>query len=141
MTESVIPLAGIALPLFLVPTIIAMKMEGKKREMRHAERMRAMEMGLPIPGDTGWAAATAIAIGAGVPIGSFVATLIARVMTDASDSIFQAPALVSIVAVACGAGLCKRLIARGRVEEPEVVRAAGKPAFNPDAYDAVARRG
>jgi len=67
MTESVIPLAGIALPLFLVPTIIAMKMEGKKREMRHAERMRAMEMGLPIPGDTGWAAATAIAMAATAP--------------------------------------------------------------------------
>lgn len=140
MTEAVIPLASIALPMFLVPTIIAMKMEGKKREMRHAERMRAMEMGLPVPGDLGWAAATAIAIGAGVPIGSFVAALVARVATDAGDNIFAAPAVVSVVAVACGTSMCKRLIGRGRVEEAEP-HPAGKPAFNPDAYDAVARRG
>ena len=45
----IIPLAGIMLPMVLVPTIITLAHRMKKREWQHKERLRALELGLPVP--------------------------------------------------------------------------------------------
>src|SRR4051812_43099259 len=89
--EILIPLAGIALPMVLVPTIMGMRQANKKREYQHAERMRALELGQPIPGQSHWAAAVA-AIGAGVPLASFLFTFLGYVnFRNAPGEIWIAP--------------------------------------------------
>ena len=45
--ELIIPLAGIMMPLVLVPSIILLVHRQKRREWHHQERLRAIEMGLP----------------------------------------------------------------------------------------------
>ena len=42
----IIPLAGIILPLVLVPMVMTLKFRMKKREWEHLERMRALQMGV-----------------------------------------------------------------------------------------------
>ena len=44
----IIPLAGIMLPMVLVPTIITLAHRMKKREWQHKERLRALELGIPV---------------------------------------------------------------------------------------------
>src|SRR3954465_10682088 len=78
--DPLIPLAGIALPAVLVPTILTFRHAARKREYAHKERMKALETGQPVPGESAWPAAFVCAsIGAGVPLGSFLFTWLASV--------------------------------------------------------------
>src|SRR3954454_10016302 len=95
----ILPLAAIMLPVVLVPIVMGMKQTERKLQREHAERMRAMELGLP-PGATksdAWAAAlTATAIGAVTPMGLFVFAL------AASGPDFEVPWVVAgIVGTTC----------------------------------------
>lgn len=148
----IIPLSGIMMPLVLVPTIILLVHRQKKREWHHQERLRALEMGLPascpdrMPGG-----GTVIAIGAGVPIASVLTAWMTTISVSDSH-----PDYMPIVAVAWG---CAFMISSGALitslvlgvllmrsrklaaPEPADQFAAIKPAYEPDAYDVVARRG
>lgn len=138
----VIPLASIALPAILIPMILAFRQASKKREFAHMERMRALEMGQPVPGEANWAQAfICIAVGAGVPIGSFLFTAIATIAGPRLPAeIWIAPAAVSCVALMSTIGMVKtlfRFAPRGKPAASE----NGKPAMDPDAYDVVGSRG
>src|SRR5262245_31718461 len=98
------------LPMVLVPSILAMKHAQRKREWEHVERMKALELGRPVPGTEGWPAAAAIAIGAGVPICAFLFTWLARLTAETADEVFIAPTIVSVVAVWVGKTLATRLL-------------------------------
>src|SRR5262249_15464205 len=77
MEGLVIPVIAILMPLVLVPTIITLKHRHQRREWEHRERMRAMELGLPVPsGPDTWGGKTVLSIGAGVPIASSFAALL-----------------------------------------------------------------
>lgn len=148
--ELIIPLAGIMMPLVLVPTIIVLVHRHKRREWYHQERLRAIETGLPpsLP-DRTLGGGTVVAIGAGVPI----AAVLTAWMTIMSVSESH-PDYMPIVGVAWG---CAFLICTGafitslvlgvllmRSSKPaEAVNqfAASKPPCEPDAYDVVASRG
>jgi hypothetical protein len=136
-----IPMAAIGLPLVLVPTILAMKYHRSKREWEHLERMKAMEMGLPVPGTNAWPSAAAIAIGAGVPLGAFLFTWLARLTAQTADEVFIAPVLVSAPAIFGGIYLANRLLTPARRTDDAALASRGKPALDPDAYDVVGRRG
>src|SRR5438093_13296394 len=73
----IIPLAGIMLPMVLVPTIITMANRMKKREWQHKERLRALELGIPAD-EAGprLGGGTVTAIGAGVPSASVLAAFL-----------------------------------------------------------------
>ena len=146
----IIPLSGIMMPLVLVPTIILLVHRQKKREWHHQERLRALEMGLPASGpDRMPGGGTVVAIGAGVPI----ASVLTAWMTTMSVSDTH-PDYMPIVAVAWG---CAFMISSGALitslvlgvllmrsrkpAEPVDQFAAIKPAYEPDAYDVVSRRG
>ena len=139
--EFAIPMTAICLPLILVPTILAMKLHRNKREWEHQERMKAMEMGLPVPGTNAWPSAVAIAIGAGVPLGAFLFTWLARLTASTADEVFIAPTIVGAIAVACGTSLGRRLIPPSRRPGEATAASHEKPALDPDAYDVVGRRG
>jgi hypothetical protein len=148
--ELIIPLAGIMLPMVLVPSIILLVHRQKKREWHHQERLRAIEMGLPAPPpDRMLGGGTVVAIGAGVPIASVFTAWMTTISVSDSH-----PEYIPIIAVAWG---CAFMISTGalitslvlgvllmRSRKPaELVDqlAAIKPAYEPDAYDVVSRRG
>ena len=65
-----IPIIGILMPLALVPMILILKHRTLQREWQHKERMRAVEMGLPVGAlHSGGSVA---AVGAGVPIAAVI---------------------------------------------------------------------
>jgi hypothetical protein len=146
----IISLSGIMMPLVLVPTIILLVHRQRKREWHHQERLRALEMGLPTSGpDRMPGGGTVIAIGAGVPIASVLTAWMTTISVSDSH-----PDYMPIVAVAWG---CAFMISSGALitslvlgvllmrsrkpAEPMDQFAAIKPAYEPDAYDVVSRRG
>src|SRR4051795_9387208 len=73
----IIPLAGIMLPVVLVPIIIAMTSRMKKREWQHKERLRAIELGMPASAPhQSLGGGTVTMIGAGVPAASVLSALL-----------------------------------------------------------------
>jgi hypothetical protein len=146
----IIPLAGIMLPLVLVPMVMTLKFRMKKREWEHLERMRALQMGV-VPGQAAQriGPGTLISIGTGVPAASVLAAGITslNIPSDLSDPI-------AVIAIAWG---CAWLISTGAMITALVLGvvqakaqknalpadedAAAKPAYDPDAYDVVSRRG
>jgi hypothetical protein len=144
--EILIPIAGMMIPIILVPTILVLRHSHRRREWEHMERMRAMELGLAPPSSPAgafWPAMAAIAIGAIVPIGAFLFAWLTSVMTSASDDIWAAAAGVGTVAAIGGSVLAHRLIGAHRAEPSRSVpEPYTKPAhYDPDAYDTVGRRG
>src|SRR4051794_1381440 len=102
----IIPLFGIMMPLILVPTIITLKNRQRKREMRHQERLRALELGMPhSDADGGLGGGSVIAIGAGVPVASVLGALVTTV--NVPDSL---PDYMPILAVVWG---CAVMISTG----------------------------
>jgi hypothetical protein len=138
--DIVIPLAGIALPMILVPTILTLRQAGKKREYAHLERMKALEMGQPVPGESNWAQAFACAaVGLGVPSVAFLFTMIAVLNAPSTPGeIWMAPAVVSCFALMSSAGMAGKVFCtRKKPDAP----AEAKFQMDPDAYDVVGSRG
>ncbi len=49
MEPLIIPIVAILMPLVLVPTILVLKHRHKRREWEHRERIKAMELQMPVP--------------------------------------------------------------------------------------------
>jgi hypothetical protein len=146
----IIPLAGIMMPLILVPTIIFLVHRQKKREWHHQERLRALDMGLPasLP-DRSLGGGTVVAIGTCVPFAAVLTAWMTTITVDDSH-----PDYMPIIAVVWG---CAFLISTGALITSLVLGvllmrsrkpadsadqfAAIKPAYEPDAYDVVSSRG
>jgi hypothetical protein len=151
MNASVIvPLAGIMMPLVLAPTIIAMAHRMKKREWQHKERLRALELGLPVPEDRPHVGGgTVAAIGAGVPAASVLAAWLTTATVPTSHSDFMGVValawgcafMISMAAVIGSLVLASRLLSARRAADLAGELAAAKPAYDPDAYDVVSSRG
>lgn len=130
-----LPIAVVAL-VVLVPVVMGIRAEQHKREMEHAERMRAIELGRPIPGDAGWwsPARTAVGIGVGVPLGVFGIAFVASLLTEqAAPFIWPSAGGIGLAAVICGTVLASRLPDPSRSPAPPP---GTKPYTDPDAYDA-----
>jgi hypothetical protein len=150
---SIIPLAGIALPLFLVPTIMLLKQGHQKRHWRHLERMQALAAGVPVPPlSSPPGTAAVIAIGAGVPICSVFAAMIAtlnmhRYTPDGPAQIAIVWAFALIVSMGALttslilAVLQNRAHARAASSFADAAFDSSKPTYDPDAFDVVSRRG
>ena len=140
-----IPVVAILMPLLLVLTVMLLRQSARRREWLHRERMKAMERGIPVPGADVWSGRTAIAVGAVMPLGIFTIGWLAN-MTTGNDSVWAAVGLVAIVGVYGGIRLAGRQL--GSMAQPAIKaqsrraaddRGTAKPAFDPDAYDAIAR--
>ena len=139
--EVVIPLAGMAIPIVIVPTILGFKMAQKKRDYEHLERMRALETGQALPSRTAWpAAVTLTSIGAGVPIASFFFTFLASVNGAGPGEIWIAPVVATLLSSLVTGNLAPKLLSPPR-SAPFDPLANGKPVHDPDAFDVVGRRG
>ncbi len=146
----IIPLTAILMPLVLVPTIITLVHRHRRREWKHQERLRAIDMGLPAnASESRLGAGAVVAIGAGVPIASVIAALITTLNIPESH-----PDYMPVIAVTWGcsfvistAALITSLVLgvlvmrTSKPAESVDPQAAFKPSFEPDAYDVVSRRG
>ena len=143
--DAIIPIVAILMPLLLVPTIMILRHSSRKREWQHKERMHALEHGHTVPGSEAWPARAAIGIGAVMPVCVFGVAWLSQLTTD-NDRVWLAAALVGGTGVLGGTRLAGRLVGgrpgrRGPTIESPGFERNGKPAFNPDAYDAIAHRG
>ena len=124
-----------------LPVVLGIRSEMRKREMEHTERMRAIELGRPLPGEGGWSSLgrLALAIGAGVPLGTLGIGWLAAVSTgEAIAFLWPSAGAVGVTAVICGTVLAARMPREAARIGPDP---HAKPAFDPDAYDAIAHRG
>lgn len=118
-----------------LPVFLGLRAEQRKQEMKHAERMRAIELGHPMRGDVGWwsPARLAIGMGVGVPVGVFgIAWVAAASVESAAPFIWPSAGAVGVTAVICGTVLAAR-IPPPRSDAPDP---RAKPYVDPDAYDA-----
>lgn len=138
-----VPLAAIALPAVLVPMVMALRHAAVKRDNQHRERMKALETGQPVPGESGWPAAFACAsVGAGVPLGSFLFTWLASVSTPRlPGEIWFAPAVVSLVAILCSMGIAGAMPRQVKAPAARPLGHGKSMVHDPDAYDVVDSRG
>jgi hypothetical protein len=157
VSPIVIPLTAIALPAFLVPTLMVLKQRHQKRHWQHLERMNAIANGLPgPPSGSPPGSGAVIAIGAGVPALAILGALFVSISTR-----HYMPHALERMAIAWG---CALLISMGamitslilfvlqhRAHARATAEAAAsygqapydstKPTYDPDAFDVVARRG
>src|SRR6516165_8140795 len=96
-----IPMLALTIPLIVAPMAIVAKHRRQRREWEHAERMRALELGQPLPDHRGhaWPALVTIFIGAGVPVGTFLISWLATVSTNhVTEQVFVGATVVSLAA-------------------------------------------
>lgn len=116
--------------------------ERRKRELEHQERMRALELGRPLPGGGPWLTPlrTGLLIALAVPV---VALAIAAKATEASGyhpEIWQAAGMVGVAAVIGGSVIIGLSLSRS-AEGPAALASESKPHVEEDAYDVVSARG
>ena len=133
----ILPLAALAIPIVVAPIAMAFKHAAKLRDLDHAERMRALELGRFNPGDEQWTVATKLAagIGAGVPIVTMLAATFATLEAGFHQDIWMASMVVGVAGVICGTCLAASK-SRGVAD-----RSDQKSVYDPDALDVVGRRG
>ncbi len=138
--DFMIPLAAIALPAIIVPTVLGFRHAAKKRDFQHRERMKALETGQPVPGEAGWPVAVATAmIGAGVPLVSFSLTMVASLNNYTLPAeIWIAPTVASVVALIASVSVARAMQHRTTPPAPDQAKPT---AYDPDAYDVVGSRG
>lgn len=138
-----IPIAGIALPLVLVPVILAIRYARYERQLEHAERIKALELGRTLPKDEAWwtLPRIGVAIGAGVPAAVFFCAWQAGESQDDPRAAWIAAAVVGLAAVVCGSGLTAWHFCRRRDSSGAFGGHRAKAPFDADAYDVVSSRG
>ncbi len=142
---------GVALlfGLCVLPIVLSFRSDRRKRELDHLERMKALEMGRPIPGEewkTGWPVPYQIAasIGAGVPSVAFVSAFLATLLTGFHDGAWIAALITGLGGVICGMILGMAALEKLGTDgepSPQGFSGNGKPSIVEDAYDVVSSRG
>lgn len=139
--------------------IAAIAQETRRREIRHREHMKAIEMGMTPPSEKGWAAAVCIAIGGVVPIAALTVGMIAslnpprprfehgEVSVDPAvyfGCVWGAAIPIGVLGVIGGSLLGWLLLCRNRpssLKPPSLKGTAhDTPYFEADAYDTVSTR-
>jgi hypothetical protein len=141
MDPLAIPIVALLIPIVIVPVALGFKHARLLRELEHAERMKAMELGRTLPQDEPWwtPARISVALGVGVPIAVSCCAWWTTAAVGYHEEIWIMSGMVSLAGVICGTALmAKNLTARARAER---LAADMKPAFDADAYDVVSTRG
>jgi len=110
----------------------------RSARVKDAERARLIELGfVPPPRGSRWPQAIyCLAVGAGVPIGTFLITWLASQARNAPDHLWVAPTVVSVAAVVASAVVAS--ISFWRADRPSsrpeaLASHAGKPPVHADA--------
>ncbi len=149
LTLAGIIAGGVVLVLMIVvglPVVLSMRQAARNREFEHAERLKALELGRPLPGDPATDGATTHRdnrIGLWVPLGALGIALGAMNSTGDSTAavvvIWAAAGAVGVTGVICGTILAMRAPSPA-VPAPRSLFPTKAPAED-DAVDTVSRRG
>ena len=144
----VIPLFGMMIPIIIVPVALVMKYAIMQRQLEHAERIKALEMGRTLPQDEPWWSPSriAVAIGAAVPIASLAIAFVATEASGPREEIWAMTGMVALAGVIGGTTLSvKHFNHKAKMEiaslQANQYPVNGKQAFDPDAYDVAGSRG
>jgi hypothetical protein len=137
-----------------LPIVLHFRGERRKRELDHIERMRAIDVGRPYPGQNKfglspipqWAVPhlIAVAIGAVVPLGAFGCAFAASLIGGYQKEIWIAAGMVGLGAVVCGTVLAGSAFQKTSSSDPSEHCDSymnSKPNVDEDAYDVVSSRG
>lgn len=131
---SALGMAGLTI-LVLVPTVLGLRFARRQRELVHAERMRALELGHPLPGSEPTPQqAPGMVIGLWVPVSVFGIAFVATQSGRPQHEAWIAAAIVGTASVICGTILALRGNTQAGPIHP------GKPRVDPAAYDELAAR-
>lgn len=138
MDPLIIPIVGMSIPILIVPTALAAKRAQRERELEHAERMKALQLGRTLPRDEPWwtPARLGLALGLGVPSSVFACAAVVTLATGYHSGIWLAAAVVGSAGVVWGSDLARR----GPAEQAAPAHSA-KPSVDEDAFDVVGARG
>ncbi len=142
MSVLLIPIVAMMIPMIIVPTALALKHARFVREREHAERMKALELGLALPEDESWTpAGIAVAIGVGVPLGSLAIAWLA----GQTSHVAAQPLAVSAGAIGLGGVICGTILALRHSSDRQRLASLYPPeeklAYDPDTFDVVGSRG
>ena len=145
-SAGLIPLVAMLIPIIIVPIAIGCKLAHLRRKMEHVERMRALELGRVLPMDDPWwtPARISVAMGVVVPILAIALALQASMeLGEAAAPVQVISGLIGTFGVLGGACLAARnMYYQDRMRnQSRVESASNKPAYDPDAFDVVGRRG
>jgi hypothetical protein len=128
-----------------LPVVLGMRQAARDREFEHAERLKALELGRPLPGDPATDGSTRRGdngIGVWVPLGALAIALAATRGSDnspAAVATWVAAGTVGVAGVICGSILALRAPSPGDPAPRNLVPI--KPPSEEDAVDTVSRRG
>ena len=131
------------LPIILVPIILGIRYARYKRELEHAERIKALELGRTLHADDSWwtLPRISVAIGAGVPAVVFFCAWQASESLQEPEPAWISAGIVGMAAVISGSVLAARYYLR-RDESAQVACGLdGKSRIDADAFDVVSSRG
>jgi hypothetical protein len=128
-------------------TMAASILRGRRlrQEWGHAERMKALEMGIYVPPrESPWPrAVVCLSIGVIVPLGAFVCawltTITAPMKMMEQGVVWGVAFLVSTTAIGCATSLAPGL--PGSTDRAEPSSTAKPPAFDPESFEAASRHG
>jgi hypothetical protein len=143
MSVFLIPIVAMLIPMVIVPTAMSFKHARFLREREHAERMRALELGLTLPRYESWTPdRLALAIGVGVPVASmliaWLATRSYNVVDSPLEMIWKSAGWVGVSGVIGGTVLATQQIMKRDRSAPAPEE---KLAYDPDTFDVVGSRG
>jgi len=164
VSGSLIAIIGLLLPVVLVPLTMTMRLRQRKREWEHLERMKSMELGLPVLRHS--PAGGVVAIGAGVPIASMLMAFLVTcfILTNADDlglahphhgAPFQSLPSIPLLGIIWGSAMTVSTIAivsalilgffqaraHGKAQSILGAGGYGKPAFDPESYEFASHHG
>jgi hypothetical protein len=121
---------------------MGIRKERLKRELEHKERMRALELGRSLPGDTPWLSPVKLGLFLAVvmPIGIFGCACASTIEAGFHEDIWKAASIVGLGGVVCGTVLAAMSFSRADQPRHEA-DGSQKPVVADDAYDVVSARG
>jgi len=145
LADGVMATIALGFTLSILPILLSFRHSRRKLELNHAVRMKALELGRPVPGDEErehepWtmAARLTMAIGFMVPLGSLGCALIASLALGFHQVIWIMAGMVGLGGVLCGCALAGQTFGSNE-RSPEGTN--HKPYVEEDAYDVVGARG
>jgi hypothetical protein len=140
MFGVVMALLGIGVAYFAIYQGI--RHDRYKRDLEHRERMQALELGRPLPGDLPWLSPHRIGflLGVGVPVVALLFAFLSTREIGYQEQIWQTTGILSTAALVCGSFIVV-LTGKQKPLANDELALHEKPRIDKDAYDVVSARG
>jgi hypothetical protein len=144
LANPAVAIVALMIPIVIVPAALLMRYLARRREQMHVERLRAIELGYPLPESPFWPAFTALMIGAGVPLGACLlalATTLSMPDAEMAEPAWIVAGIIGGAGVLGGTVLASILFATRRRQTSQTpLNWHHKPTFDPEAFEPIGHR-